>query len=284
MICTVLRVWDKWAAVVDSKVICISRQKDRAVTIWKRGDARMSKHSIHGFVFLTFLDLKYEYLPAKELLGHGKTYRSAKRSAGRFSDEDKDEIARAIELVRSAKWAQLPPGFRAYDDAGNAWHKARAAYLHAAAMAVKTKTASQAAATLAAKARRRGNIVSAEAAEARATRPADLAKTLMRTAMVARDVEIATTAVLHEKTAAHLASKQWESRELIAYRARVAVADAQAARRRARARGEKPSTEAEAKFAQSVEEAETLMQKLRDEDAASRSFRSLGPVWRPFNI
>lgn len=102
MLCVILRVWDKWAAVVDSKLICLSAYQDRAITLWKKGDPRMSVTSIERFLFLTYLDRRFEMIEAEQLASRGKTYRTAVRSAAKVSENDKDEIARAIELVRSA--------------------------------------------------------------------------------------------------------------------------------------------------------------------------------------
>ena len=284
MLCAILRVWERWAAVVDSKLICVSTQKDRAITLWKAGDAQMSRMSIEKFVFLTFLDHRFEMIEAEELVGRGKTYRTAMRSGAKVSEDDKDEIARAIELVRSADWAQLPLKLQAYYDASDAWSKARAVYMRMASATMNARTAAEAAAASVEKARREGNVLKANAAKERAARLADRAKRFTQRADAARDAELRASAAMHLATAAHLESKLWETRELVAYRARGAVAQARAARKRALARGKKLDAKAEAQFAQSVEEAETLMQRLRDEDDASRGFRALGPVWRVFNM
>jgi hypothetical protein len=284
MLCVILRVWEKWAAVVDSKLLCVTARKDRAISLWKAADARLDRVPIERFVFLTFLDRRIELIQSEELIGRGKTYQTAMRSSAKVSEDDKDEIARAIELVRSAEWAQLPPKFKAYEDASRAWSKARAFYMEATSAAMLARIAAAAAAASVAKSRREGNVLKAKVTKERAARLADRADRWTCRADVARDAELRATAALHTATAAHLESKLWETRELVAYRARIAVAQMSAARKRARARGKKPDAKAEAQFAQSVEEAETLMLQLRDEDDASRGFRSLGPVWRGFNM
>ena len=284
MLCTVLRVWERWAAVVDSKLICISSQKDRALSLWKAGDLRFKNLPIENFVFLTYLDRRVEVIPAEELFGRGKTYRTAMRSGAKLSEADKAEIARAIELVRSAKWAQLPPRFQAYEDASRAWSKARAFYLRTAAATMTARLASRAAAASAARARSEGDVMNANAAKARAATLADKAKRLTRRANAARDLEMQAAAAMHAATAAHLESKKWETRELVTYRARIGAARARTERSRAIARGKKPDAEAEAQFVQVMEEAEALMAQRKYEDDASRCFRALGPVWRVFNM
>ena len=282
MLCVILRVWDRWAAVVDSKLMVVSTQKDRAITLWKAGDARMRRVPIEKFVFLTFLDHRLEMIGAEELNGRGKTYRTAMRSGAKVSEDDKDEIARAIELVRSADWAQLPPKLRAYYEASDAWSKTRAVYLRIAAATVHARATAEAFAAIAAKARREGNISTAKATKERAAKLAEKAHRLSQRADAARDAELWATAAMHEATAAHLESKLCETRELIAYRALAEVAQARATRKRALRRGKMPDAEAEAQFAQLIERAETLVQRLRDEDDASRCSRSVGPVWRVF--
>lgn len=284
MLCVILRVWEKWAAVVDAKVICVSSRKDRAISLWKADDARLTGMPIDRFVFLTFLDRRVEVIRAEELVGLGKTYRTVMRSGARVSEDDKDEIARAMELVRSAGWAQLPAKFQAYEDTSRAWSKARTAYLRTAAATVTEKIAAKAAATFAAKAGRQGNALKAEAAKVRAVKFADSAKRLAQRANAARDSELSAAAALHIATAAHLESKPWELRELLAHRAQVAAAQARAERSRALRRGRKLDAGGEAEFAQLVEDAETRMRQLRDEENASRGFRSLGPVWRVFKM
>ncbi|MEP7298348.1 MAG: hypothetical protein ABI702_19360 [Burkholderiales bacterium] len=284
MLCVILRVWEKWAAVVDSKVICVSSRKDRAIALWKAGDARMARAPIGKFVFLTFLDRRFEVIEAEQLVGRGQTYRAAMRSGAKLSEADKDSIASAIALVRSAEWSQLPPKFQAYEDANRAWSKARDSYREAASEFVKAKAAAKAAAVVVAKSSREGGIAKTMAAKTRAEKLADKARQLMHRATRAQNLDLMATAAMKEATDAHLASKPWETRELVAYRALGAAANARAARRRSLARGKPLDSKAEAQFAQLVEEAETLMQRLREEDDASRGNGSLGPVWRLFSI
>lgn len=112
------------------------------------------------------------------------------------------------------------------------------------------------------KARREGDVLKANAAKERAASLADRANGLTRRAIAASDAELRATSALRAATAAHLESKQWETRELVAYRPRGAVVQASAARKRALARGKKFDPEAEAQFARSVEDAEKLKQKL----------------------
>ena len=284
MLCTVLRVWEKWAAVVDSKLVCVSSQKDRAISLWKAGDARMTCVPIEKFVFLTYLDHRVEVIRAEHLVGRGRTYLTAMRSGAKVSEADKNEIARAIELVRSAEWAQLPPKFRAYEDTSNAWSKARAVYLRIAASTMTARLASKAAAASAAKAKREGHVEKENAASIHAATLADKAKRLTRRANASRDFELQAAAAMHAATAAHLQSKQWETRELVTYRARIAASQARAERSRAISRGKRPGAGANARLAQAVENAEALMNQLKEEDDASRCFRALGPVWRVFNM
>lgn len=284
MICVILRCWEKWAAVVDSKLLCVSAQKDRAISLWKAGDARMLCVPIEKFVFLTYLDHRIEVIPAEHLVGRAKTYQSAMRSGAKVNEADKNEIARAIELVRSASWAQLPPKFQAYEDTSHAWSKARASYMRLAASTVTARLASKAAAASAAKVRRAGNVAKAKAANIRAAMLVDKTKRMTRRADAARDLELQAAAAMHAATAAHLESKHWETRELVAYRARISASQARTERSRAIARGKRPDAEADARLPQAVEYADSLMKQLKDEDDASRRFRALGPVWRVFNM
>ena len=284
MLCVIFRVWERWAAVVDSKVICVSKQKDRAITLWKAGDARLTRAPMEQFIVLTYLNRRFELIRAEELVGRGKTYRTAMRSGAKLSEADKDEIARAIELVRSAEWAQLPPKFRAYEDACRSWTKARANYVKTALAAVSAMSAARASSALAAKVRRRGNVSVGNVARAEVAKLAVEAKRLTLRAIAARDIEFRAAATMRVATAAHLESKQWETRELVAYRTRNAASLARAERSRAIARGKPADAEADARLAQAVAHADALVQQLRDEDDGSRRFRALGPVWRVFNM
>lgn len=284
MLCVILRVWEKWVAVVGSEVICVSRQKDRAITLWKAGDARMTRAPIEQFFVLAYLKRRFELIRAEELVGRGKTYRTAMRSGAKLSEADKDEIASAIELVRRAKWAQLPPKFQAYEDACRSWTKARANYVRTALAAVSAISAARASSALAAKARRKGFVLEMNVAKAEAAKFAVEAKRLTLRAIAARDIEFRAAATMRVATAAHLESKQWETRELVAYRARLAASQARAERSKAIARGKRPDADADTRLAQAVENAEALMNQLKEEDDASRCFRALGPVWRVFNM
>ena len=284
MLGVILRVWERWVAVVGSEVICVSRQKDRAITLWKAGDARMTRAPIEQFIVLTYLDRRFELIRSDELVGRGKTYRTAMRSGTKLSDADQDEIARAIELVRSAEWAQLPPKFQAYEDACRSWTKARANYVRTALAAVSAISAARASSALAAKVSRRGNVLAGNVARAEVAKLAVEAKRLTLRAIAARDIEFRAAATMRVATAAHLESKQWETRELVAYRARLAASQARAERSRAIACGKPPDAEADARLAQAVEYADSLVKLLKDEDDASRCFRALGPVWRVFNM
>ena len=284
MLCVIIKVWERWVAVVGSEVICVSRQKDRAITLWKAGDARMTRAPIEQFIVLTYLNRRFELIRAEELVGRGKTYRTAMRSGAKLSEADKDEIARAIELVRSAEWAQLPPKFRAYEDACRSWTKARANYVKTALAAVSAMSAARASSALAAKAGRKGFVLKVNVARAEAAKFAAGAKRLTLRAIAARDIEFRAATTMRVATAAHLESKQWETRELVAYRARLAASQARAERSRAIARGKRPDADADAQLAHAVGEAEALMKQLKYEDDASRCFRALGPVWRVFNM
>lgn len=284
MLCVVLRVWEASAAVVDAKLVCVSTRKDRAITLWKAGDARMTKGPIEKFVFLTFLDRRFEVIPADELACRGNTYRAATRSAAKLSEDDKDEIARSIELVRSADWAQFPPKWQAYEDASRAWSKASANYMRTASATVTAKIAAETAAAIAAKTKRAGDVPRAQAAKVRASKLTDKAKRLTQQAIAAMDLDLRATAAMVAATDAHLQSKAWERRELRAYTAQIDVAQARVERSRARSRGKEFDAHQEGNLARLVQEADTRMQELRDEDDASRCFRSLGPVWRVFNM
>ena len=199
-----------------------------------------------------------------------------------WSGNDKDDIARAIQLVRSADWAQLPPKFQAYEDTSRAWSKARANCVRTALAAVSAISAARASSAFAAKTRRRGNALEVDVARAEAAKLAVEAKRLTLRAIAARDIEVRAASTMQVATAAHLESKQWETRELVAYRARHAASQARAERLRAIARGKRPDAETDAILAQALEAAKALIQRLKDEDDASRRFRALGPVWRPF--
>ena len=284
MLCTVLRVWERWAAVVDSKLICISSQKDRALSLWKAGDLRFKNLPIENFVFLTYLDRRVEVIPAEELFGRGKTYRTAMRSGAKLSEADKAEIARAIELVRSAKWAQLPPRFQAYEDANRAWSRAQSAFMRAATEAVDARAIAEAAAAFAVKARREGNVLKTSAAKQRAAELADKAKRLMQGAVVARKLEVRSMAAMRAATDAHLETKLWETRELVARDAHESARICGAACRSARKCGREAMAYAQAEYVRWSGQADALMRRLRNEDDASRGFRALGPVWRVFNM
>ena len=284
MLCVIRRVWGRWAAVVDSKLICVSTTKDRAITLWKAGDARMSGASIDKFIWLTFLDRRFESIQAEELVGRGRTYQTAMRSGAELSEADKDEIARAIALVRSADWAQLPPKFQAYENANRAWSRARSAFMRAATEAVDARAIAEAAAAFAVKARREGNVLKTSAAKERAAELADKAKRLMQRAVVARKLEVRSTAAMRAATDAHLESNLWETRELVARDAHDSARICRAACRTARKRGCEAMAYAQAEYVRWSGQADALMLQLRNEDDASRGFRALGPVWRVFNM
>lgn len=283
MHCVVLKVWERWAAVVESKVVSVSSRRDRAIALWKAGDARMMGAPIEQFVFLTFLDRRFEVIEAEQLVGRGQTYRTAMRSGAKLSEADKDSIASAIAVVRSADWAQLPPKFQAYEDANRAWLKARSSYREIASASVKAAAALRVASATAAKARGAGGTAKATAAKDRAEKLAVKARGLVKRAIAAQNADILATAAMKEATDAHLASKPWELRELLAHRAQHAVAATRAKQLRA-ARTKGVDAASVADLAQLTQQADELMQQLRDEDDASRCFRSLGPVWRPFNM
>ena len=284
MLCTVRRVWDRWAAIVNSKLICVSTQKDRAIWLWKAGDVRFKNLPIENFVFLTYLDQRFEVIPAEELVGRGKTYRTAMRSGARLSESEKDEIARAIELVRSASWAQLPPKFQAYEDANRAWSRAKSAFMRAATEAIDARGIAEAAVAIAVKARREGNVLKTTAAKERATELADKAKRWMQQAVVARKLEVRATAAMRAATDAHLESKLWETRELVARDAHESARICSAACKTARKRGREAMAHAHSEYVRWSGQADALLRQLRNEDDASRGFRALGPVWRVFNM
>lgn len=283
MLCVILRVWEKWAVVVDSELICVSSKKDRAISIWKAGDVRFKNQKIEKFVVMSYLDGRFESIPAEELFGRGKTYRTAIRSGAKLNDADKDEIARAIELVRSAKWAQRPPKFQAYEDANRAWSRAQSAFMRAATDAVDARAIAEAAAAFAVKVRREGNVLKTSAAKERAAELAEKAKRLMQQAVIARKLEVRSTAAMRAATDAHLDSKLWETRELVARDAHESARICSAACRTARKRGREAMAHARAEYVRWSGQADALMLQLRSEDDASRGFRALGPVWRVFN-
>jgi hypothetical protein len=257
VLCVILKVFERWAAVVDSEVMCVSKSKDRAITLWKSGNPRMRQAEIEKFVFLAYLDHRIEVLRAEDLIGRGRTYRSVKRVNPKLTEDEKDEVASALTLVRSADWAQLPPSMRAYDDACAAWWKA----LHTA------------------------NRMAAAAGMAKS---AKRARELSEDAEAAKAVEVTARGALDAARTAHLNSKAWEMRELFAYWARASAVKAGAARSRsasrARVQGKKLDATAGLEAERLQERATSLMKNLRDEDDASRGFRSLGPVWRPFTM
>jgi hypothetical protein len=113
---------DRFASVLNGKVINVSRFSDFSLFHWKAHDVKYLKVPIAKFVFVDVLGEVKEIIESTQLKQRGINYKTAKRSDEAFTDEETADIAQAFELVEAFVAKMAPASGPASDPAATSSH------------------------------------------------------------------------------------------------------------------------------------------------------------------
>ena len=106
MLCITVAKDDKWANVIASKVIGVSKHIDYAAFHWKAKDVKALKLPLTKFIFVNADGVVDEVILADQLAARGSNFKTAARDSHPLTDIEQWEIEDAIELVRTGAVSQ----------------------------------------------------------------------------------------------------------------------------------------------------------------------------------
>lgn len=101
MLCITVAKDGKWANVIGSKVIGVSKHIDYALFHWKAKDVKALKLPLSKFIFVNAAGVVDEVILADQVAARGSNFKTAKRDSHPLTEEEQWEIEAAIDLVRT---------------------------------------------------------------------------------------------------------------------------------------------------------------------------------------
>lgn len=120
MLCITVAKDDKWANVIASKVIGVSKHIDFALFHWKASDVKALKLPLTKFIYVNAAGVVDEVILADQLKTRGINFKTAKRDSHPLTDEEQWEIEAAIELVRTGAAPKTDAAMAGQAEAGKA--------------------------------------------------------------------------------------------------------------------------------------------------------------------
>lgn len=102
MLCITIATADKWATVLEGKLIGVSKHKDYSLFHWKARDVKTLKVAIEKFIFVEADGKVSEVILATSLKDRGQNYKTAKRDGAELTDDETRAVKAAVDIVLAA--------------------------------------------------------------------------------------------------------------------------------------------------------------------------------------